>query len=164
MKAVTSDALNGLFKEAERSSRKRINLNLHRDGDDINVFFNAFLPGTYPQPHRHKDKDEYFTIISGAALVLEFSNDGTIQDAVLLEPQCAVACKIPVGSWHTVLALIPSILLEAKAGPYDPATAKECAPWAPAENNTAAKDYTQRIIQKIHRAHPEMLLFRFLQE
>jgi hypothetical protein len=51
-------------------------------------------------------------------------------------------------TWHTVVALNEqSVLLEIKAGPFDPKAAKEFAPWAPEE----ATDLAQHYLQNLHR-------------
>jgi hypothetical protein len=53
-------------------------------------------------------------------------------------------------SWHTVIALEPGcVLLEVKAGPFDPNQPKVLAPWAPEEGSDAAGDYLSRLIERV---------------
>lgn len=64
--------------------------------------------------------------------------------------------EIESTEWHTVIALKPdSILLEIKAGPFDPHQAKDFAIWAPNEDTTEMKDYFEdlkfRIKQEYNR-------------
>jgi hypothetical protein len=42
-----------------------------------------------------------------------------------------------------------SILLELKAGPFNPNAAKEPAPWAPEEGTSDGRDYLQRLRELI---------------
>lgn len=56
----------------------------------------------------------------------------------------AVGVELGAGTWHSVLALTDgAILLELKAGPFNPSAAKEPAPWAPEEGTTEAVTYLQ---------------------
>ena len=46
---------------------------------------------------------------------------------------------MPAGTWHTVLALTPdAVLLEGKAGPFDPLGPREFADWAPEQGTAEA--------------------------
>jgi hypothetical protein len=64
--------------------------------------------------------------------------------------EMAVGAEVPSITWHTVIALEPGcVLLEVKAGPFDPNQPKDLAPWAPAENSAAARDYFDRIVELI---------------
>ncbi|OHA48059.1 MAG: hypothetical protein A2806_03815 [Candidatus Terrybacteria bacterium RIFCSPHIGHO2_01_FULL_48_17] len=164
LKIVTWEDVNALKHAARRSPRKRQNANLHEYKDVVQFFFNAFSPPTYVQPHRHVDKDEYFLICEGTVLTLEFDDAGEVTQIALLEAGVTRACKIEAGTWHTVVALTESILLEVKAGPYDPNTAKEFAAWAPSEGAAEAEQWQRKLLDTVRRANPELLLFRFLQE
>ena len=54
----------------------------------------------------------------------------------------SVGIELRAEAWHTVLALEKkSVLLEVKAGPFDPKQAKELAPWAPSENGIDVAAY-----------------------
>ena len=46
---------------------------------------------------------------------------------------------MPPGAWHCTLSLQRgTVLYEVTQGPYDPATGKHFAPWAPTEEDVAA--------------------------
>ena len=129
-----------LLKAAAASPRLRHMQMLHGNGDRVLYFFNALMPGTYVQPHRHGETaggtpgdHEYFTIIEGEADVLFFNDAGEITHTVKLRPgkQDTNAVRIPSGTWHSVVAHAPTVLNEAKPGPYVHETAKEFATWAP---------------------------------
>jgi len=143
MKIVTSSDLAALVREAQNTPRQRKNLNLHTTlADPVQRLLNAFEPGTYVRPHRHRDpgKWEFFAILQGRALVLAFDADGVVQERHELAPAGAVAViEIAAGTWHTLAALEPgTLLLEVKPGPYTPAGPQDFAPWAPPEGTPAA--------------------------
>jgi hypothetical protein len=57
-----------------------------------------------------------------------------------------VGAHIPTGVYHALVALeAGSIFFEVKAGPYDPASAKEFGPWAPAEGDPGAQAYHAKL-------------------
>ena len=62
----------------------------------------------------------------------------------------AVGVEVTPDTWHTVVALEPnSILLEIKAGPFDPTQPKEFAPWAPEEGSEMAERYLEELLARI---------------
>src|SRR6266571_9133229 len=101
--------------------------------------------GTYIQPHRHSTKVETLILIQGALGFLTFEDDGTIDSSrlVFLSPQSGnIGIDCRAGYWHTFVALAPdTVVVEVKAGPYDAATDKEFAPWAPPENSSNGLAY-----------------------
>lgn len=127
-----------LIASAASSPRLRANENIHASLDDpVQRFVNAMEPGTYVRPHRHRQEGrwELFVIISGAAAVLSFDEDGNVTERVEMNPESgAVAVEVPPGWWHAVVSLAPGTLLfEVKLGPYVQPTDKDFADWAPAE-------------------------------
>jgi len=140
-RAVTSADLARLRAGAASGPRRRANLNLHPALDDpVQRFFNAVESRTYVRPHRHaRGRWELFVLLSGAAGVVFFDGDGSITDTLRLGGEHAVAVEIDPGAWHTVVVLDPgTTIFEVKPGPYDPATDKEFAAWAPPEGDPAA--------------------------
>jgi cupin fold WbuC family metalloprotein len=55
------------------------------------------------------------------------------------------AVSIPVGMWHTAVALAPTVIFEAKGGPYAPLQPEELAGFAPAEGTSEAQAYLRRM-------------------
>jgi hypothetical protein len=52
------------------------------------------------------------------------------------------------GVWHTLCCVSPTaICYEVKAGPYDAATDKEFAPWAPREGQPEAAQYLEELLR-----------------
>ncbi|MCX7882381.1 MAG: WbuC family cupin fold metalloprotein [Brevinematales bacterium] len=128
----------GLFEKASLSPRKRKNYNLHELPDTVQRFLNAMMPFSYVRPHRHlhPPKTETFVLLSGKVWVLLFDNEGNVSDAILMEGKRIQIVDLLPGCWHTLIPITKSLTFEVKPGPYDPATDKEFAPWAPSEEET----------------------------
>jgi cupin fold WbuC family metalloprotein len=138
--------------KARKSPRKRMNYNFHRDESSIlQRMLNVIEPGTYIRPHKHEnpDKNEVFILLSGKALVLEFSDDGNITEIYILDPVTEdYGAEIGPGVFHTIISLAPdTVAYEVKEGPYLPATVKQFATWAPEEGSEEAVDYMNRLIK-----------------
>ena len=128
---------------ARQSPRRRKNHNFHTPASDAaNRLLNAVEPGSYIQPHRHLDpsKDETFVVVRGRFGLICFDDAGAVTQTVLLEPGGdVIGAHLLCGTFHTLVSLEPgSVFLEAKAGPYAPATEAERAPWAPPEGDPKA--------------------------
>jgi cupin fold WbuC family metalloprotein len=141
MKIVTAEAITGLLSRATASPRKRMNLNLHAElTDPIGRFLNAGIAGTYVRPHRHRiGKWELVSVLQGKFDLVIFTSDGVVRNRVALSPDGASVAEIPGGDWHSVVFHAPAaVVLEVKAGPYEPRFDKEFADWAPPEDDPAA--------------------------
>ena len=144
------DCLDALTARAADSPRRRMNLNFHdRPGHPANRLLNAMEPDSYVQPHRHSapDKDETFVVVKGAFGVVLFDERGNVSDtAVLRAGSDLIGGHVAAGVFHSIVALEPaSVFFEVKAGPYDPASAKDSAPWAPDEGAAEAPAYLSRL-------------------
>ena len=54
---------------------------------------------------------------------------------------------LPPGVWHSLVVTGPhAVLYEVKPGPWDPATDKEMAPWAPPEGDPDAAQYIAALL------------------
>lgn len=147
---VTASLFEELIEKARRSPRQRTNHNFHASPEDNpHRFLNVFLKGSYVAPHRHFDppKPESFIVLEGRMAAWIFADDGTIRETFLLEP--GTACRgidLPPGVWHTLTALSPhAVCFEVKPGPWDPATDKEFASWAPREGTPEAAAYLAQL-------------------
>ena len=99
------------------------------------------------RPHRHHlvPKDETLIAAQGLLGVLVFDDAGQVVQQLKLgterhaAPGVGPVVDMPAGTWHTVLALTPdAVLLEGKAGPFDPQGPREFADWAPEEGTAEA--------------------------
>jgi cupin fold WbuC family metalloprotein len=138
MKIINAKTIEELLSRAADSPRKRMNLNLHDQlSDPICRFLNAGIAGTYVRPHRHRiDRWELTAVIQGQCELLTFTPEGAIKGRTALSSQDVTVAEIPGGEWHSVAFHAPSaVVLEVKAGPYEPLLDKEFAGWAPTEDD-----------------------------
>ena len=153
MRFITRFDIDTLMRQARDSKRKRAILRLHEHEEPVQRMMNALIPGTYVPPHKHEnpDKVELFSIMVGRVACLQFDVQGAVTELVILEERGVVrVVEIAPRSYHTLIALEPSVVLEIIQGPYDPATHKRIAPWAPEEENPKASDYRMYLESIIH--------------
>jgi cupin fold WbuC family metalloprotein len=139
---------------AAESPRLRMNHNFHSGADDNpHRFLNVLLRGTYIRPHRHSDppKSESFLVLEGIAEVILFNDSGAItarhQLGAVSEEGRVWGIDIAPGVWHTILPRTArAVCFEVKPGPWLPATDKEFATWAPAENHPDAAAYCKALL------------------
>lgn len=119
--------------------------------------FNAVGIDSYIRPHRHSldPKAETLFAVKGKFALVVFDERGAPQQVSafgteLFGEEIPAGVELSPGAWHTVVALTENaILLELKAGPFDPQAAKEFAPWAPEEGTAQATRYLQSLRQQI---------------
>lgn len=149
-KIFSQNYFDTLIERARRSPRRRQHLNIHEHYQDpCQRLFNAIEPDSYIPPHRHlaDPRDELLVAIRGLMALVTFNDQGEVLSVLRFGSEkygdeLAVGAEVTSGTWHTVLALVPgSVLLEAKAGPFDPLQPKGLAPWAPAEGSVEAAAY-----------------------
>jgi cupin fold WbuC family metalloprotein len=157
VKIFSAEQLNELATQAEGSGRLRQHLNIHKAFDEpCQRLFNAIEPGSYIRPHRHASvpRDELLVAIRGLMALVTFDDEGMVQQVVRFGSEkygsnLAVGVELAPQTWHTVVALVPgSVLLEVKAGPFDPAQPKNLADWAPDEGSDRVTEYLNEL-QKI---------------
>lgn len=134
MHKTTYQLLDSVLNIAETSPRKRMNHNFHPTLDaKYQRMLNCLMPDTYLRPHRHNnpEKSESFIILKGKLLVLEFNDTGEIIDYIILEYGSKnYGVDILPNTWHSIIALTPCVVFEAKEGPYSQLNDKDFAPWA----------------------------------
>lgn len=150
MKVFSADYLSELTAQAKSSPRKRQHRNIHESySEPCQRLFNAIEPGSYIRPHRHVSdpRDELLIAIRGLMALVTFDEMGKVTGVLHFGADVsslglAVGAEVPTGTWHTVIALEPGcVLLEVKAGPFDPSQPKDLAPWAPDEGSAEALAY-----------------------
>lgn len=139
--------LDRLSAEAAAVPRRRKNANLHTDmAYPCHRFFNALQADTYIRPHCHLDatKDETVVVLRGKMGLVELDAEGCPLRAAVLLP--GMAADIPHGVIHGYCCLEDgTVFFEAKAGPYQPQTAKEWAVFAPPEGDPRAPEYLAQL-------------------
>lgn len=161
MQTLSTEFLAELSARAKQSPRLRQHHNLHSSYQDpCQRLLNAIEPGSYIRPHRHKSdpKDEMLIVIRGKMALFTFDEQGLVGDITVLGAEnygadLACGAQLQPGDWHTVVALVSDcILLETKAGPFDPASPKDLAPWAPEEGSAAARPYLKELALQARQA------------
>ncbi|MEI6124026.1 MAG: WbuC family cupin fold metalloprotein [Bacteroidota bacterium] len=145
--------LSEIVLQAKQSQRKRMNFNFHRNNDAIlQRMLNALEPESYIRPHKHvnPDKNEVFVVLQGKLLLVEFDDEGAICETVVLDSNLGNhAVEIPPNRFHTIISLESgSVAFEFKEGPYDVATDKVFASWAPEEGGEGAQLFLRTILDK----------------
>lgn len=155
MKKINAILIQEVLRQAKESPRKRINFNFH-DGptDPLQRMLNAMQPGTYLQPHKHEnpDKREVFMALTGRFVVVQFKDDGSISDHMILDPSVGeFAAEVKARTYHTIICLSPdSVIYELKDGPYDVADDKHFASWAPKEGEAGCLQYLAGLLKMLN--------------
>lgn len=158
MKIFSADYLNELTAKARGNPRKRQHLNIHESyRDPCQRLFNAIEPGSYIRPHRHAIdlRDELLVAVRGSMALVTFDEQGKLTEVVRFGVYrngevLAIGAEVSADTWHTVIALEPGcVLLEVKAGPFDPNQPKDLAVWAPDEGTEAANVYLNQLMESV---------------
>jgi cupin fold WbuC family metalloprotein len=159
MKIFDVQYLDDLSNKASISPRLRQHCNVHQSyQDECQRLFNAIEPGSYIRPHRHASdpREELLIAVRGAMALVNFDNQGVVTNVLRFGNdrhggRLALGAEVSPSSWHTVIALEKgSVLLEVKAGPFDPNQPKDLAPWAPEEGSATASAYLRRLIERVN--------------
>ena len=131
IQTINENLIAELLWQASQSERKRVAFDLRTSPDDSSQrMLNAMQPGTVVPIHRHDDTSETCICIKGKLDVIFYSElpnmdaggpgrDFTEILRVTLSPESGnYGCQIPQGVWHTVQVKEPSVIFEAKDGPY----------------------------------------------
>lgn len=125
-----------LLKQAQSSSRLRQNYDLRtsvKDGGQR--MLNALMPGTEVPIHRHPNSNESVLLLCGKLVEILYEEESDVSETdnqsdsgkkalkeiarYILDPTIGnYGCVVPVGVWHTVEVLEPSVIYEAKDGKY----------------------------------------------
>jgi cupin fold WbuC family metalloprotein len=142
-----------VLEQARHSPRRRMNHNFHASlEDNPSRFLNVLIRGTYIAPHRHLDppKPESFLVLEGRLALFVFDDAGQVERCHTLgSGQPALGVDLDPGVWHTIAALSPQVVcFEVKPGPYNSATDKDFASWAPRESDPGASAYLASLVRR----------------
>ena len=155
---LTTEIMRELTVRATQSPRLRTHYNYHALDDGYQRMLNVAQPGSYIVPHVHRDppKSESFVVLTGEITFVCFDDAGEVTLARRLGPaRGAVGVDLTPGVWHTFLATKPdTVVFEGKNGPYDPATDKTLAPWAPAEGDPGVGAYMEKLLGQVEPGLP----------
>lgn len=154
MRTITATMIDDLIAQAAASARKRTIYRLHEHEEPVQRMVNALVPGTYVTPHQHAapPKVELLSILRGQVAALHFTSDGQVEAVHILDENGPIkVVDIAPGEFHNMVALTPCAVLEIVKGPYDAATHKQFAPWAPAEGQPGTDDYLKMLEERIRQ-------------
>ena len=141
--------LDTVSAEACANVRRRKHHNFHTGDTALSHrLLNAIEPDSYVAPHRHLDieKDETMIVLRGQLGIVIFADDGLIVETYRLAPSATCGITIPHGVFHSVLAFESgTVMFESKAGPYQPLSETEKAPWAPGEGEPGWEAFLQSL-------------------
>ena len=133
-KLFDKEFIDKLFAEAAESPRLRQNHDLRNSADDTSQrMLNALMPDTIVPIHQHTETAETVICLCGKLEEIlyereEVANENGTTDVTFKETARYLLCpeqgvygmQIPIGVWHTVNVIEPSLIFEAKDGAYVP--------------------------------------------
>lgn len=158
MKIFSAQYLDALTEQAQSSQRRRQHRNIHESYlDACQRLFNAIELDSYIRPHRHASdpREELLLAVRGLMALMTFDDQGTVKSVLRFGSEkngrdIAAGAEVPANTWHTVIALEPGcVLLEVKAGPFNPNQPKDLAAWAPEEGTADAARFLKRLVSTL---------------
>ena len=146
MRLFEDKLLDELATKAAASPRRRAHFNIHGAATDaVQRFLVVAQDDSYFRPHLHRTNSELAVVLRGRLEVVTFDDAGRVLTRQEIgEGTGRFAYETPNQTWHTLFAVsAPAAFLEVKQGPYDPATAADFAPWAPAEGEGSVPRFQQ---------------------
>lgn len=124
---ITDTLLDELQARAAETPRLRMHLDLRNDAEEQSQrMLNALLPGTPLPIHRHRDTNETVIILRGKMDEVFYDAEGKEMERVHLDPSTGeYGVQIPADQYHSVEVYEPSVIIEFKAGKYDPNTTED---------------------------------------
>lgn len=123
-----------MLTTAAQVERLRTAKDLRTSASDTSQrMLNALQPGTIVPIHRHRQSSETVLCLKGCIeeiLYEERLEHGRkelkeVRRIRLTAAGETVGCQVPQGVWHTVNVLQPTVIFEAKDGPYVPAESQD---------------------------------------
>lgn len=146
MRLFEDKLLDELAAKAAASPRRRAHFNIHGSAaDPLQRFLVVGQQDTYFRPHLHRTKAELAIVLRGRIDLVTFDEAGHLLNRQAAgEGTGCFAYETASGTWHTLIPVAgPVAFFEVKQGPYDPATAADFAPWAPAEGEVSVPRFQQ---------------------
>lgn len=153
IRVVNDTLLNSLVIEAKNSPRKRAHFAFHEPQELVQRMVNVLTRGTYIPPHKHHDPDkvEHFVCIKGKIALVSHAESGDIDEVIILSEGGPIyAVDITPNTYHMFVCLSETaIMVEIVEGPYDPATHKKFAPFAPKEGSPEVEAFLASVTERI---------------
>jgi len=160
IKSVNDNLLEELKEKATQSERKRSHHTFHRPEEYVQRMVDFLLKGTYIPPHKHSDPDkvEHFVVIMGKVACINHNEDGSINEIIMLSPNGPnYSVDITPNTYHMFVCVTDeAAMVEVTEGPYNPASHKKFAPFAPGETDPEAPKYLEEIEKAVKLAEERM--------
>ena len=121
---ITQTILDDLTRQAQKSPRLRMNLDLRNSVNDKSQrMLNAIEPGSVMPIHRHQSTSETVVCLRGRVVEEYYDElEHICTDSIVLTPNGSnIAVNIPAGQWHSIRAVeTGSVVLSIKDGKYEP--------------------------------------------
>ncbi len=160
VQTIGRELIAALVEKARSAPRGRVHHNFHASPEENpNRFLNVMTAGAYIAPHRHREppKAEALVVLEGEVALFTFDGQGAVEAVHRIGPAAGVwGVDVAPGAWHTLAVMSAhAVCYEVKPGPYDAATDKEFAPWAPREGDPAAPEYLRLLVERATRTGSE---------
>ncbi|MCR5179777.1 MAG: WbuC family cupin fold metalloprotein [Bacteroidaceae bacterium] len=119
---LNDQLLNELAQRAIASERLRMNLDLRTSSaDQSQRMLNALEPATQLPIHRHTSSTEVVIILRGRMDEIFYDDNRNEIARYHLDPsKGCYGLSIPKGQWHGIEVFEPTVIFEAKDGPWEP--------------------------------------------
>ena len=120
MIAIDKTLISSLLAQAAANPRLRQNFDLRSsEADGSQRMLNALQPGTVVPVHRQPRSNESIVLRCGKAEEIFYDGEGRETERLLMDPEAgSYGCVVPAGSWHTIVVLEPTVIMEVKDGRY----------------------------------------------
>lgn len=117
---IDNSLISNLLTQAAASPRLRQNFDLRSsEADASQRMLNALQPGTVVPIHRHPNSNESIVLLCGKAEEIFYDGEGRETERLLMDPAAgSYGCVVPAGCGHSIVALEPTVIMEAKDGRY----------------------------------------------
>jgi len=153
IRRIDDTLLDETVLRAQNSARLRTNHNFHQDAtDNPHRFLNALARGTYCAPHRHvtPPKSETFLVLRGRVALFTFDDRGDVLETYRLGEGGLHGVDLDPGVWHSIAVLSDTaVCFEVKPGPWEPASDKDFASFAPREGDPKVPAYLASLLARV---------------
>lgn len=124
---IGAEIFEQLLTAAASSERLRTNLDLRDSSSEQSQrMLNALQPGTVVPIHRHLSTSETVVLLKGRIAEVYYDDHGNETERIELDANGANrGVQVAAGRWHTVDVYEPSVIIEFKAGAYEPLSGDE---------------------------------------
>ena len=147
---VDQQSIDAFNQQAKHTSRHRARLCAHKENENrIHEMFIALTKDAYIRPHRHINKSESFHVIEGTAIVIFFTDGGTIEEVFEIgdfRSGKPFYFRNEDDRFHTQIVTSDRLVFhETTNGPFNRADTV-LAPWSPEDTNAAGvKNYMDEL-------------------